>query len=136
MAISLRKQLHKLELDPTLLDGRSIDELTPDETYTLVKVLQGFSQQLRLHTYIGVVLDLLEQKATNGSGSFEFCKKLRQDLKLKDADHFTALEMIVTTHPSLLASRTPSSVQMHDAVTLAKTIARQAKPSNVHRIDR
>ncbi|MBD2035912.1 hypothetical protein H6F76_12880 [Leptolyngbya sp. FACHB-321] len=136
MAISLRKQLRKLELDPTLLDGRSIDELTPDETYTLVKVLQGFSQQLRLHTYIGVVLDLLEQKATNGSGSFEFCKKLRQDLKLKDADHFTALEMIATTHPSLLASRTSSSVQMHDAVTLAKTIARQAKPSNAHRSDR
>jgi hypothetical protein len=131
MAVSLRKQLQKLELDPTLLDGRSIDELTPDEIYTLVKVLQGFSQQLRLHTYTGVVLDLLQQQATDTSGSFEFCQKLRQDLKLKDADHFAALEAIAVTHPQIFttAGAQPMSAHLHDEDTLAKTIARPVKPS-------
>ncbi|XGV97374.1 MAG: hypothetical protein ACAF41_32225 [Leptolyngbya sp. BL-A-14] len=126
MANSLRRQLHKLELDSSLLDGRSIDELTPDEIYTLVKVLQGFSQQLRLQTYTGVVLDLLQQQATDTSNSFEFCQKLRQDLQLKDADHFAALEALAASHPQIFTASAaqPFSAQIHDEDTVARTIAR------------
>ena len=131
MAMSLRKQLQRLELDPMLLEGRSIHELTPNEIYTLVKVLQGFSQQLRLNTYTGVVLDLLEQQTTSAANSFEYCKKLRQDLQLKDADHFAAMESIAATRPEALKSARPqrSLAHIHDAVTLARTIAKPSRKS-------
>ena len=130
MTTSLRKQLQKLSIEPALLEGRSLDDLTPDEIYTLVKVLQGVSQQLRLQTYTGVVLDLLRQQTVSASGSFEFCRQLRQDLQLTDADHFSTIETIAATNSEILACSQPSTEAFHSAITLARTIARPSKKSN------
>jgi hypothetical protein len=127
MATSLRKQLNQFPIDPTLLDGRSLDELTPNEVYTLAKVLLGVSQQLQLQTYTGVVQDLLEQRVTDPSQSFEFCKKLRQDLQIQDSDHFTAIQTIATNNPELLVAATARSAMGEDSETLARTVA---KPTN------
>lgn len=102
MATRLRKQLHKIQLDPRWLDGRSLDDLSPTEVYTLVKVLPEFSQQLQFQTYIGIVLESLQQKVVDVSGSFGYFAKLRQDLNIKDADHFDAIESIAVSHPDLL----------------------------------
>ncbi len=131
MANSLRKQLRKLEIDSTLLGGRSIEELTASEVHTLVKVLQGFSQQLRQQTYQGIVLDLLMQRAVDAPSSFEFFKRLRQDLQLTDSDHFATIQAIGATHPQVLRSSNPhqSVAHLHDAVTLATTIAKPTKKS-------
>jgi len=130
MTTSLRKQLQKLSIDPTLLEGRSLNDLTPDEIYTLVKVLQGVSQQLRMQTYTGVVLDLLRQQTISASGSFEFCRQLRQDLQLTDADHFSTIEAIAALNPELLSFSNPVE-ERHTAVTLARTIARPSKKSSL-----
>jgi hypothetical protein len=124
MATSLRKQLHKLQIDPAWLDGLSLDELSPNEVYTLVKVLPGFSQQLQTQTYMGVVLDSLQQKNVDVSGSFEYFSKLRQDLSIKDSDHFDAIESIATTHPDLLTQPRPI-VQPTGVQALAKTIGKR-----------
>lgn len=131
MAVSLRKQLQLLPIPADLLEGRSLDELTPDEVYTLAKVLKGVSHQIRLEAYTGVLLDLLQQRAVDVPGSFEFCRRLRQDLQLKDADHFATIEAIAATQPDLLVPpQAPrSAAQLHDAVTLAVTIARSPKKS-------
>ncbi|HEY9628235.1 MAG TPA: calcium-binding protein [Coleofasciculaceae cyanobacterium] len=128
MSTSLRKQLQQFPIDPTLLDGRSLDELTSNEVYTLAKVLLGVSQQVRLQTYTGVVQDLLEQRVTDPSQSFEFCKKLRQDLQIQDSDHFTAIQTIATSNPELLEAATPRSAVSEDTETLARTVAK--KPTN------
>jgi len=138
MGMSLRKQLQKLQLDSNLLEGRSLDDLSADEIYTLVKVLPEFSEQLRLRTYTGVVLDLLEQQVTDLSGSFEFFQKLRQELKLDDSKHFAMIEEIAATQPEILASfRTqPASPEVHDAVTLAKTLAKRPQKSRFSPIPR
>lgn len=129
MATSLRKQLHKLQLDSSLLGGRSLEELSPDEVYTLVKVLSEFSQQLRLQTYSGVVQDLLEQRIIDASGSFDFLRKLRQDLQVNDADHFTTIETIAAVNPDILrpSRETQLSLEIDDAVTLARTIAKRLR---------
>lgn len=129
MTTSLRQQLQQLNLDADLLGGRSLQDLTPDEIYTLVKVLQGVSQQMRLQTYQGVVLDLLQKQATNSQDSFEFFRQLRQDLQLKDSDHFATLEAIAGTYPDLLATGHVRQVpdDLHHAVTLATTIAKFPK---------
>ncbi|MBW4657542.1 MAG: hypothetical protein KME15_02615 [Drouetiella hepatica Uher 2000/2452] len=127
MSTSLRKQLQQFPIDPKLLDGRSLEELTSNEVYTLAKVLLAVSQQLQLQTYTGVVQDLLEQRVTDPSQSFEFCKKLRQDLQIQDSDHFTAIQTIATTRPELLVASTERSATDGDSETLARTVA---KPAN------
>jgi ABC-type nickel/cobalt efflux system permease component RcnA len=139
LAVSLRKQLQKQKLDRALPNGRSLDDLTPDEIYTLVHVLPEFSQQLRLETYIGVILDLLEQQVIDLDRSFEFCQKLRQELQLDDSQHFAMMEAIAATHPEVLASARKPNQPMHNAITIAKTIGKRrkrpklyAKPSTKH----
>lgn len=129
MTTSLRQQLQRLDLNPDLLGGRSLQDLTSDEIYTLVNVLQGVSQQMRLQTYQGVVLDLLQKQATTPQDSFEFFHQLRQDLQLKDSDHFATLEAIAGNHPDLLAVGhvRQNSHDLHHAVTLATTIAKFPK---------
>lgn len=126
MATSLRKQLQKLELDPELLEGRVLEDLSPDEIYTLAKALSGFSQQMRLQTYRGTVQDLLEQRMIDIPRSFDFFKRLRQELQLQDADHFATIEAIAVTHPEVLVSRRvwQSPAQSHDAAfrTIAKRL--------------
>lgn len=134
VARSLRKQLEKLNIASDLLDGRSLQELSADEVYTLVKVLPEFGQNLRLQTYAGVIVDLLKQNLTTVAESFGFCKKLRQELKIQDTEHFTAIERIAGSYPELLvaAETGQSPAQIHNsetsAITLAKTV--QALPSN------
>jgi hypothetical protein len=130
LALSLRKQLRQHNLDPALLKGRSLDDLSADEIYTLVHVLPGFSQQLRLDTYTGIILDLLEQQVIDLDHSFEFCQKLRQELQLDDSQHFAMMEALAATHPEILAS--PRSQPVHSAVTVAKTIGKRRKKSRVH----
>ena len=127
MATSLRKQLQNLELDPALLEGRVLDELSSDEVYTLAKTLSGFSQQMRLQTYKGTVQDLLEQRIVDISGSFDFFKRLRHELQLQDADHFATIETIAVTHPEVLVSPRvwQSPPQSHDAAF--KTIAKRLR---------
>ncbi len=140
VARSLRKQLEKLHIDSSLLEGRALSDLSADEVYTLVKVLPEFGQNLRLQTYAGVVLDLLEQNLITVAESFTFCKKLRQELKIQDSEHFTALEVIASSRPELLVSADTrqSPAQIHNSKTAAMTLAKsiQIQPSNhtvVHR---
>lgn len=129
IAMSLQKQIQKLQIDPALLEGRSLEELSADEIYMLTKVLPGFSQQLRLQTYTGVVQDLLEQRIVDPSNSFEYCRKLRQELQLQDADHFATIETIATLNPDLLITQPTwqTSDQGYENVTLARTIARRLR---------
>jgi hypothetical protein len=130
MAISLRKQLQRLPIDSGLLEGRSLDELTPDEVYTLVKVLQRVSQRMRLRTYKGVVLDLLQQRTVSSTESFEFFRRLRQDLQLQDADHFATLEAIAALHPEVLnAAQSRPAPANSDGFTIATTVAKPARRS-------
>lgn len=127
MSSSLRKQLHKLKLSPSQLGGRSLDQLTADEVYTLVKVLPNFSQTLRQQTYAGILTDLLEQKVIDVAGSYSFLEKLRQELQIDDMEHFTAIEGIATLQPDLLVEppKSPAS-PIHDAITLARRSTKRA----------
>jgi hypothetical protein len=132
MATSLRKQIQKLELDPTLLGNKQVEDLSSDEVYILMKVISGYSQKLRWQTYTELVQDLLEQQVVTTASSFDCFKKLREDLQLSDADHFAAIEAIATTHPNILqASQSLHPVDTHDGITLAKTIGSRLKPGKV-----
>lgn len=123
MATSLRKQIKRLNLDPETLGGIPPEALNSDEVYILMKVLGGYSQQLRLQTYTGLVQDLLEQQLVETAASFDFFKKLRDDLQLTDADHFRTIEAIAAANPAILTSaQAHQPLEPADSVTLAKTI--------------
>jgi hypothetical protein len=134
MTSSLRKQLKRLDiLDAKLLEGRSIDDLNPDELHMLVKVLPGFSAQLRRQTYKGILQDCLEQKSVSVRMSFEFCEKLRRELQLEDSDHFDMLAEIISNHSNFSGAsyKPPSAQSVQSAVTIARTIVKRIRPPEV-----
>lgn len=119
VAASLRKRLVDLPIQ-ALLDGRSLDDLTPDEVYTLSKAFPSYSQQIRLETYTGILRDLLEQGITDVSGSYDFLRRLRQDMGVDDPTHFSAVETIGQSQPDLLTTRSaPAAVNRNFTRTLA-----------------
>lgn len=125
MAVSLRKQLQKINVPPALLQGRTLEELSTDEVYAITKGIPAFSHQTQLQAYIGVVQDLLEQKVVDPSDSLNFFNKLRQELELKDSDHFATIQKIAETQPELLIKSA-----LYTAAADATTIAQSKRRSN------
>jgi hypothetical protein len=100
----LRRQLSKLDINfSKFLDGRSLDQLNPDELYALAKVLPGFTEQYRLQVYTGVLREALEQRSVNASSSLNVFKTLRQELSINDSEHWTVLTKLHTEEPQLFA---------------------------------
>lgn len=123
MSVSLRRQLHYLNLPESLLKGRTIEELNPDEVY----VIAQSSTTAKLQAYTGVIKDLLEQGTIDVTDSFDFCRSLRLSLQLSDADHFKVIEQIAVDRPELLLPRSPvvapSVVHSPHSVDRSKTVA-------------
>jgi hypothetical protein len=130
MTTSLRNQLKRLDIiDANLLEGRSIKDLNPDELHMLVKVLPGFSEQLRHQTYKGVLQDCLEQKTVNLRTSFAFCEALRRELQIEDSQHFDMLAEIISTHENFAnADSSATTPPIQSAVTIARTIIKRVRP--------
>jgi hypothetical protein len=130
MTTSLRKQVKRLDLvNAELLDGRTVEDLNSDELHMLVKVLPGFSEQLRHQTYKGVLLDCLEQQTVNLRTSFAFCEALRRELQIEDALHFDMLAEIISNHEQF-ANATPNhpTDSVKRTVTVARTIVKRIRP--------
>lgn len=103
LAGSLRRQLSKLTIDfSRFLEGRSMEDLKPEEVYVLAKVLPGFNQEQGLQVYKGVLREALEQGNTDSASSLEALRQLRQELNIKDEDHFTVLTELGSAEPDLL----------------------------------
>lgn len=112
ISTSLRRQLQQLEIPDTVLQGRTLQQLKPDEVYVLAKTLPEFSQQQRQQAYTGILKELLESNVIDVSSSFEFLESLRQELDLEDEDHWNAIQVITSIEPELvqtLATSTPTS---------------------------
>ena len=103
LANSLRRQLSKLTVDfSRFLEGRSMEDLKPEEVYVLAKVLPGFNQESSLQVYKGVLRETLEQGNADSASSLEVLRQIRQELNIKDEDHFTVLTELGVSDPELL----------------------------------
>ncbi|MBL1177781.1 cyclic nucleotide-binding domain-containing protein [Pantanalinema sp. GBBB05] len=103
LAGSLRRQLSKLTIDfSRFLEGRSMDDLKAEEVYVLAKVLPGFNQEQGLQLYKGVLREALEQGNTDSASSLEALRQIRQELGIKDEDHFNVLTELGAAEPELL----------------------------------
>ncbi|NJN89458.1 MAG: hypothetical protein HC878_03145 [Leptolyngbyaceae cyanobacterium SL_5_14] len=101
----LRRQLSKLDIDfSQSLDGRSLEDLKPDELYALAKVLPGFTQDYRLQVYTGVVREALEQGSVTLSRSLGSFQPLRQNLEISEDTHWIVLDRLQTEEPTLFYS--------------------------------
>lgn len=111
----LRRQLTKLDIDfAQLLEGRSLDELKPDELYALAKVLPGFTQDYRLQIYKGMLQETLEQGKATASASFAGFQTLRDRLGISNAQHQSVLNQLQEEAPFLFA---PAQPEEHNAET-------------------
>jgi hypothetical protein len=99
---SLRKQLHDLPGLQEALDGRSLQELSPQEVFTLAKALPAVTQQRSLEIYRGVLADMLRSGRLERGQALLQLQDLREVLKLKDEDHHNALRRLAGEQPNLL----------------------------------
>ena len=103
LANSLRRQLSKLAVDfSQFLEGRSLEELKPDEVYVLATVLPGVNREYGLQVYKGVLEEVLEQGNVDSANSLEMLQQIRQELALKEEDHFQVLTEVGIENPELL----------------------------------
>ncbi|MGI2907341.1 FHA domain-containing protein [Tolypothrix sp. VBCCA 56010] len=92
LASNLRRQLNKLAVDwSKLLEGRSLQDLIPDEVYVLAKVLPSFKRADRVQVYKGVLREALEEGKVSSAGSLEVLKDMRKELNVTDEEHYAVL---------------------------------------------
>ena len=102
LASRLRKQLRKLNLDVAqYLEGRSLEELNPNEVYVIAKILPDFTHNQKMLAYKGILKEFLEEGYVNSSGSLEVLKQMRMELNMSDRDHEQILTELGVENPSL-----------------------------------
>ncbi|BBD60361.1 cyclic nucleotide-binding protein [Nostoc sp. HK-01] len=103
LASSLRRQLNKLAVDwSKFLEGRSLQDLLPNEVYVLAKVLPGFSRADRLRVYKGVLQESLQEGNVQSADSLEVLKDVRKELNISDEEHYSVLAELGVEDPGLL----------------------------------
>jgi len=103
LSVSLRRQLEPLV--PQLqeaLDGRSLEQLTPSEVFTLAKVLPVHLRQNNITIYRNVLEDLFSTGRLDRASAFLQLEELRTVLGLKDGDHHEAVRELAIHDPDLL----------------------------------
>jgi hypothetical protein len=99
---SLRRQLRDLPgLEPAL-DGRSLDALSPQEVFTLVKAMPAVGELQARRVYGEVLVDLLRSGRLDQAQSLLDLQELRQSLQLDDDDHHAVIDLLAKEHPELL----------------------------------
>lgn len=94
---SLRRRLAKLgpDLQP-LLAGRQLDDLSPGEVFVLANALPVQETSQRRSIYLDVLRDLISQGRLDRTVSLKALVDLRASLGLDDADHQSALEILIS----------------------------------------
>jgi hypothetical protein len=100
----LKRQLSKLDIDLyQTLEGRSLDDLNPDELYALAKVLPGFTQANRLQVYQGILREAFEQQSVAPAKSLRAFQPMRQNLGIDEETHWVVINKLQLEEPLLFA---------------------------------
>ena len=98
----LRRQLRKLPLDLSrFLEGRSIEQLKPDEVYILAKTLPGATQQNRMQIYKGVLQEAIQAGHIDSANNLHLLQQMRQQLDIKDKDYYQLLSELARDRETL-----------------------------------
>ena len=99
---SLRRQLKQLPDLDTALDGRRLQDLSPQEVFTLAKALPVAVRGQAREIYQGVIRDLIGKGSLDRAVALADLEELRQSLKLSEEDHHAAIRVLAVEEPSLL----------------------------------
>ena len=100
---TLLRQLKKFKTDfSRYLDGRSLDDLAPDEVYLLAKTAPGFSQEQKQDVYKDVLRDAISSGKTNSSLSLTMLAELRLQVGVTEDQHHAMLQELGIEDPTLL----------------------------------
>lgn len=99
---SLRRQLRDLSGLEAALDGRSLDALSPQEVFTLVKAMPAISRRQGRATYRTVMGDMLRAGRLSGTGALLELQELRLALQLEEEDHHLVVRELALEQPALL----------------------------------
>ncbi len=113
MMSSLLKQLKRLNVDfDKILEGRSLDDLKPDEVYVLAKTLPGFTREQRLQLYANVLREALRTGQVNSANSLALMREVRLEMGISDEEHRQVLTGLGIEDMTLLD---PERVQTQEA---------------------
>jgi len=99
---SLRRQLHDLPGLEEALDGRSLEALSPQEVFTVVKAMPALGRRQGRATYREVIGEMLRSGRLSQVSALLELQELRQALKLEDADHHAVVRELALDQPELL----------------------------------
>lgn len=95
LASNLLEQLKNLQFDASKhLEGRTLEELKPDEIYVLAKTLPSFSRDQKLQAYENILLDTIRTGRADPGSSLEFMRELRGQMGVSDSEHHQLLEQL------------------------------------------
>ena len=95
LASSLIEQLRKLKVNVgKYFEGRSLEELKPDEVYVLAKVLPDVSHEQRLAAYRNILDDAISTGKTNSAQFLDTLAELRTGMGVTEAEHTQLLEQL------------------------------------------
>ena len=95
LASNLLEQLKNLQFDASKhLDGRTLEELKPDEIYVLAKTLPSFSRDQKLQAYENILLDTIRTGRADAANTLEFMRELRSQMGVSDSEHHQLLEQL------------------------------------------
>jgi hypothetical protein len=98
----LRRQLKGRDDLTQALDGRSLDELLPEEVFTLAKALPAIGRSQACLVYQGVMEDMLRVGRLDCASSLLQLSELRDVLGLKEQDHHDALQILSVEDSNLI----------------------------------
>jgi hypothetical protein len=98
----LRRQLRDLQGLDAALDGRSLDALSPQEVFTLVKAMPAIGRQQGHAIYREVMVEMLRSGRLSTATALLELFELRQSLGLEEADHHAVLRDLAREQPDLL----------------------------------
>ena len=102
LADRLRRQLQGLPQLDSALDGRKLEDLPPQEVFTLAKALPAALQGRARDIYQGVIRDLLRTGSLDRASALVDLEELRQSLQLTDDDHHAVIRLVAEEEPALL----------------------------------
>jgi hypothetical protein len=99
---SLRRQLRSLPGLEAALDGRTLEALSPQEVFTLVKAIPALGREQSRIIYRDVMAEMLQSGRLERARALLELEELRSTLKLEDADHHAVVRLLGQEHPELL----------------------------------
>jgi hypothetical protein len=88
IAGGLRRQLAKLPIDfSTILQGRSVEQLTTDEVYVIAKTLPAMSNDQRRNAYKETLRDAMQRGLAETAAGAAMLEQVRTQMEVSEEEH-------------------------------------------------